>query len=342
MMKKNSEGWVMPDFCRVATLLEVIILGEILAIILALLPTQTAVSFWQSLGLYSIFIQWIALTSIALLCLLRVPLQRLPAMTATVLSLLIILIVILLVGELSYRVYLSGLTPPVMGHAEFLMRAVAIGTLISAIALRYLIMQQRWRRNLEAMQRTRLETLQTRIQPHFLFNSLNTIASLIPERPSQAEGLIEDLSGLFRTSLAGERPLHSLDDELELTRAYLNLEQQRLGDRLQVEWQVESIPPMQVPPLILQPLVENAVRHGIEPLIEGGTVKLSLQRRGDGINIVVKNPLSSATSDGGHRMALANVEERLNNVFGESARLWRLEEGDRYTVEMWLPLRGKP
>jgi two-component system sensor histidine kinase AlgZ len=340
-MAGKDRSYPLPDFCHVATLLEVVVLGELLAAMLALLPGGGLEGVWRQLGLYSIFIQWIALTGVALLCLLRLPLQSLSTGTAFLLSFLIMLAVTALVSELSYSLYLSQLAQRDIGHAEFVLRAVVISALISAIALRYFMVQQRWRRNVEAVQRARLEALQSRIQPHFLFNSLNTIASLIPERPQQAEGLIEDLSGLFRASLAGERPLHRLADELELTRAYLNLEQQRLGERLRLDWQVGEAPEMQVPPLILQPLVENAVRHGIEPLTEGGEVAVRMKSAEGGVTVEVENPLRGTPSGGGHRMALANVEERLHAVFGGAARLWRYDEGDRFTVELFLPIKEK-
>jgi len=330
----------LPDFCRVATLLEVVVLAEVLAIILALQPTAAASDFWRELGLYSLYIQWIALSGVALLCLLRRPLQRLDWRLAAAAGLAILALVTAGVGELSYSLYLSTQVDQPVGHAEFLARTVLISLLISAVVLRYFMVQQQWRQDVEAVQRARLAALQSRIQPHFLFNSLNTIASLIPDRPAQAEGLIEDLSGLFRASLAGERPLHRLEDELELTRAYLNLEQQRLGDRLQVDWQVGEVPAIQVPPLILQPLVENAVRHGIEPIPAGGKVGIRLRREAGAVVLEVENPLAEVASNGGHRMAMANVEERLHTVFGNRARLWRLDEGDRFALALTLPTEG--
>jgi two-component system sensor histidine kinase AlgZ len=335
----SNRAHPLPDFCRVATLLEVVVLGELFAIMLALLPG--AGGFWRELGLYSIFIQWIALTGVALLCLLRVPLQRLRPGVAALASLLTLMAVTALVSELSYELYLSQLAHFDSGHAGFVLRAVVISALISAIALRYFMVQQRWRRDIEAVQRARLEVLQARIQPHFLFNSLNTIASLIPERPQQAEGLIEDLSGLFRASLTVERPLHRLADELDLTRAYLNLEQQRLGERLRLDWRVGEVPEIRVPPLILQPLVENAVRHGIEPLPEGGEVGVRLKVAPRNVTVEVENPLGGEPGGEGNRMALANVEERLQAVFGDAARLWRYDEGDRFTVELTLPMKEK-
>jgi len=329
----------LPDFCRVSTLLEVVVLAEVLSIILALQPASTASGFWRELGLYSLYIQWIALAGVGLLCLLRGPMQRLDWRLAATAGLAILAGVTAGVSELSYSLYLSAQVGQAAGHGEFVLRAVLISLLISAVMLRYFMVQQRWRRDLEAVQRARLAALQSRIQPHFLFNSLNTIASLIPERPAQAEGLIEDLSGLFRASLAGERPLHRLEDELELTRAYLNLEQQRLGERLRVDWQVAAIPDLQVPPLILQPLVENAVRHGIEPIPAGGELRVELRAQPGAVVLAVENPLGGVPGEAGHRMALANVEERLRTVFGAAARLWRYDQGDRFKVELSLPIK---
>jgi two-component system sensor histidine kinase AlgZ len=331
----------LPDFCRVTALLEVVVLAEVLAILLALSPSEVGGGFWRELGLYSLYIQWIALAGVGLLCLLRRPLQRLDWRLAAAAGLAVMALITALVSELSYSLYLSTLANFRAGHGEFILRAVLISLLISAVVLRYFTVQQQWRRDVEAVQRARLAALQSRIQPHFLFNSLNTIASLIPERPGQAEGLIEDLSGLFRASLAGERPLHRLADELELTRAYLNLEQQRLGERLRVEWQVGEIPELEVPPLILQPLVENAVRHGIEPLTGGGEVKVGLKRSSGALVLTVENPLGGAPGGSGNRMALSNVEERLQAVFGSASRLWKYDEGDRFRVELVLPMKDE-
>jgi two-component system sensor histidine kinase AlgZ len=326
----------LPDFCRVTVLL-----AEVLAIILSLSPGAADSGFWRELGLYSLYIQWIALAGVGLLCLMRRPLQRLDWRLAAAIGLLILAVITALVSELSYSLYLSTQVGFIPGHGEFIFRAVLISLLISAVVLRYFTVQQLWRRDVEAVQRARLAALQSRIQPHFLFNSLNTIASLIPERPGQAEGLIEDLSGLFRASLAGERPLHRLTEELDLTRAYLNLEQQRLGERLRVAWRVDAPPGLQVPPLILQPLVENAVRHGIETIPGGGEVSVSLRQEPGMVVLTVENPLGTEPGESGHRMALSNVEERLQAVFGSRARLWRYDEGDRFRVEMALPVKDE-
>lgn len=330
----------LPDFCRVATLLEVVVLAEGLALIFSLLPGRTGEGFWQALGLYSLYIQWIALTGVALLCLLRPLLLGMTWSGSAAIGLGLMAVVTAAVSELSYKLYLAPQVFPLEGHAAFILRAVLISLLLSAVVMRYFMVQQRWRRDVEAVQQARMAALQSRIQPHFLFNSLNTIASLIPEQPHRAEGLIEDLSDLFRASLAGERPLHLLQEELELTRAYLNLEQQRLGERLRVDWQVGEVPVLQVPPLILQPLVENAVRHGIEPLPGGGELKVSLSRRPGQLCLCVENHKAAGEGEGGsgYHIGLANVEERLHTLFGARAGLWKYDEGERFKVEMSLPV----
>ena len=148
-------------------------------------------------------------------------------------------------------------------HIDFLVRTTTIGAIVGAIALRYMHLQLMWKRDLARQAQARVEALQARIRPHFLFNSMNTIASFTRTQPELAEQVVEDLSDLFRASLS-DSSSSNLGGELALARGYLRIEALRLGERLQVEWEVDELPPtVEIPPLTLQPLVENAVIHGI-------------------------------------------------------------------------------
>jgi two-component system sensor histidine kinase AlgZ len=181
--------------------------------------------------------------------------------------------------------------------------------------------------------------LQARIRPHFLFNSLNTIASLIPEEPDAAERAIEDLADLFRGSMRRADSLISLSAELNLARKYLQMEQRRLGDRLTIEWQVDELPAgASILPLTLQPLLENAVAHGIQPRIEGGEIRVYGRSEKDNIVITISNPLGPEQYiSGGHGMALANIRERLDLAFGPSSSLITHQNDQQFFAVLSLP-----
>jgi two-component system sensor histidine kinase AlgZ len=190
-----------------------------------------------------------------------------------------------------------------------------------------------------AITEARLQALQARIRPHFLFNSLNAVLSLVRSDPRRAEHALENMADLFRALMGNANHLVPLEDEVALTRAYLELEQLRLGDRLQVAWYIKKMPAdALIPPLVIQPLVENAVYHGIEPQPEGGEISLHLYRSADKVHVVVRNPI--ATDPGhhkGNRIALANIRERLMLHFDLDARLKLEPLGAVYQVHIVIP-----
>ncbi|HKW37881.1 MAG TPA: histidine kinase [Burkholderiales bacterium] len=192
-----------------------------------------------------------------------------------------------------------------------------------------------------AIAESRLQALQARIRPHFLFNSLNAVLSLIRRDPKRAEGALEDLAELFRTVMADNRQLIALRDELSLCRQYLNLEQLRLGDRLQVEWRLDpSAEDALVPPMVLQPLVENAVYHGIEPGIAPGLIEVRIERRKDRLWLQLTNPYHADYQHRqGNHMALANIRERLQLHFDVEASLSTHIADGRYEIGMAMPYR---
>jgi len=176
--------------------------------------------------------------------------------------------------------------------------------------------------------------------PHFLFNSLNTIASLTHDEPDKAERAIEDLAELFRASLKADARI-SLQSEIELTKDYINLELLRLDERLRVNWNIETeMDDLLMPALILQPLVENAIYHGIEPLQEGGEVQISIKTN-QNLSIEITNPLNKsgeAQRRQGNQMALDNIRERLHLAFQGQAKLKHLVENDLYKVVISIPI----
>jgi two-component system, LytTR family, sensor histidine kinase AlgZ len=192
-----------------------------------------------------------------------------------------------------------------------------------------------------ALAEARLQALQARIRPHFLFNSLNAVLSLIRNDPKRAETAIEDLAELFRTVMSDNRRLALLADEVSLCRQYLSLEQLRLGERLRVAWHLDpAAVPALVPPMLLQPLVENAIYHGIEPGVEPGLVEIRAEREGDRLRLQLSNPYHPEHQHRqGNRMALANIRERLQLHFDVEARLDTRIAGDRYEIDIMIPYR---
>lgn len=222
--------------------------------------------------------------------------------------------------------------PALFQFAFFLMFATAVVLLYFDLRSRALA---------PALTEARLQALQARIRPHFLFNSINAVLSLIRSEPRRAERMLEDMAELFRVLMADNRKLTPLEDEVELCRRYLEIEQIRLGERLIVNWQIENLPKMAlVPPLILQPLVENAVYHGIEPLDGPGELKIEIVDRGKQFFIRLTNPFTpNSTNVNGNRMAIANIKERLQLHFDAEASLQADIRGDQYVVTINLPNR---
>jgi two-component system sensor histidine kinase AlgZ len=208
------------------------------------------------------------------------------------------------------------------------------------VALRYLYELYLYQQRELAEARAQAQALQARIRPHFLFNSMNTIASLTRADPLLAEEVVQDLSDLFRASLGdAERP-STLGEELELAQGYLRIEAQRLGDRLKVTWDLDELPlETKVPPLVLQPLLENAVYHGIEPSLHGGEVVVAGRFRKGVVNLSISNTLPEGGSDTrkGNRMAQRSVAARLNAYFGDAAGMRIGEVDGRYQVRLYFP-----
>ena len=221
-----------------------------------------------------------------------------------------------------------------------LLRNSAISVILVGLALRYFYLEFEAKLILEVQAQARLQALQARIRPHFLFNSMNTIASLTHDEPDLAEQSIENLSDLFRASLAAEDSV-SLQQELTLTRSYIDLESLRLGDRLQVNWQIPSpLPKISLPALTLQPLVENAIYHGVEPIYEGGVIEVRVAAIDGFIEITIVNPVledRSMQHRKGNQMAVDNIRERLHIAFGGAAIMQLGEDDERFTVTLKLP-----
>jgi len=192
-----------------------------------------------------------------------------------------------------------------------------------------------------AMADARLMALSARIRPHFLFNSLNAVLGTIRTDPRRAESALEELSDLFRALLQEPKELVLLSEELSLCRKYLDLERLRLGERVQVQWDIDRCPvDALMPPLMLQPLLENAIYHGIEPLADPGVISIRLVSDGGMLAIELSNPVSLHQSrDTGNRLALNNIRERLSLFYGQGASLSSETRQGRYVVRVAFPYR---
>lgn len=221
-----------------------------------------------------------------------------------------------------------------------LSRVLFTAVCITALILHYFHLRQR--AHSPAVTEARLQALQARIRPHFLFNSINAVLSLIRSQPKQAETALEDMADLFRVLMADNRELVPLAQEIALCRQYLALEKLRLNERLNIQWQIDNMPPdAMIPPLILQPLLENAVYHGIEPLADGGTITIQIYSRQNEIHLILRNPCSAHRNkhQHGNKMALGNIKERLTLHFDLEASLKNTQEKDEYEVHIVIPHR---
>jgi two-component system, LytTR family, sensor histidine kinase AlgZ len=211
------------------------------------------------------------------------------------------------------------------------------GALLSAVLVAGLVMRARSRTPADTV--ARLAELQSRIRPHFLFNTLNSAIALVRAEPAKAETLLEDLSDLFRHALMDQGSAVTLAEEIALAQRYLAIEQIRFGERLRVEWALDpAADDARLPPLLLQPLVENAVRHGVEPSATGAHIRVSTQRRGAMVVLKVSNTVPAGQGAGGHGLALRNVQERLALLHDVQARFRHGLRDGVYQVRMEFPL----
>jgi two-component system sensor histidine kinase AlgZ len=331
----QQDDFFVPELCQPEALLGTVLMAELLVLVLVLAQPMLPGFDWVRLALTSLFVQWIVPLSAGVLCRLRPFLARMQAAWAGVLCALIVLLLTLGCTAVA-DIYELGGPLPRAGEVNLYLRHALISLIMSALLLRYFYLQSQWRRQEQAELRARIESLQARIRPHFLFNSLNSIASLVVIDPYKAEQAVLDLSDLFRASLAKPGSLVPWCEELELAKRYLSIEHYRLGERLQLQWDIEGVPEdLPIPQLTLQPLLENALIYGIQPRIEGGLVRIEATYSAGVFTLTVSNPYSEtaapAPSRGTHQ-ALNNIDARLTALFGPAASLSvERRDGRHYT-----------
>jgi two-component system sensor histidine kinase AlgZ len=316
-------GFFIPDLCSAQAVLLLVLVVELLALALSIGAGGLQHFSWGRFAMLSLFVQWTALLSAAVLCRLRTALVHVPRATAAGIGYAAVLAITALVDCGA-----QWLTGSLLGGGEWqfdywqLLDSTAMSAVLAGIALRYLYVAQQLRERQRAELEARVEALQARIRPHFLFNTMNSIASLIGSDPAAAEAAVEDLATLFRATLSQRSAEVTIADEVELCRRYLSIEQLRLGARLRVEWHMEAVPAgLPIPSLSLQPLLENAIYHGIQARPEGGCIRIAGTYDERRVRIMISNPLpdNGAAPHGGNRMALDNIAHRLQALYGDDA-----------------------
>jgi two-component system sensor histidine kinase AlgZ len=341
---QKLESFFLPDLCNVRAVFVLILLSEALVTALILIESGLVGFQWERFATVSYFVQWVALLSVALLCQSRTFMARLALPWAVCWAMSLLMLVCFSISLAVESIF------PFLGlgyeiNWSWILRNILISAIFGGMGLRYFYVQSQWRLKSQAELSSRLQALQARIRPHFFFNSLNTVASLITIDPEKAENMLVDLSSLFRVVLKDQDGQVDLAAEIELGRRYLNIEQERLGDRLTLEWQLPAdIPKIQVPQLLLQPLLENAIYHGIQPLIEGGRIVIKLSLKEEKSNKVrywllsIKNDKSEVEiARNGHQISLPNIAMRLEAIFSGAATLDFEETANQYRVMIELP-----
>ena len=332
----------LPDFCAAGTVFFVVLVAALVAIVLTLAGNSPPGRFLVELAKTSLFVLWLGVLGCALMCGLRGRLEGSGKTRAFVLGFFILLLMCLLLAELAYqltRIFAASLIIEDT-HGGFIFRTFAISAIVIALAMRYLYVSSEWRRSIVLEAQARISALQALIRPHFLFNSMNTIASLTRSDPRQAEEAVEDLSDLLRANLGGTKDRTTLKQELEVAAIYQRIEKLRLGERLQVRWDVDDLPMRAlIPGLTIQPLLENAIYHGIELLPDGGEVLVTGKREDGDLLISMSNPVATDTerSTHGNRMAMSNIRQRFELAYGSRASVEIDASADRFAVHLRFP-----
>ena len=339
----DSTQAYLPDFCAASTLFIIVLVAELIAIALTLASYGPEQQFLIELSKTSFLILWIAVLGTALMCQLKSYLERAGQTRAFVIGFIILELICLAVAESAWqltRIYGESLIIDDT-HVTFIVRTFAISSIVIALAMRYLYISSEWRRSIVLEAQARISALQALIRPHFLFNSMNTIASLTRTDPARAEEAVEDLSDLLRANLGSSSNRSSLKQELETAAIYQRIEKLRLGDRLAVRWDIAELPMRaKIPSLTIQPLLENAIYHGIELLPDGGEVIVSGNRDASHLTISISNPVASGEkrATGGNQMAMSNIRQRFELAYGNKATVDIKDEADQFTVTLRFPL----
>ena len=338
--RRQSEGGhapVIPDTCNLGIVLRTLVPLNLLGVLVAVAESGGPLGAVNRFLSFAAILEPVALGSLAALCVARrvvngmaMPVQwgvgvGIPATLALATAFVV---------QRFAEPDLAGLELAWWAATRALVAAAAAWALIEYFRLRA-------RAYSPSFSEARLQALQARIRPHFLFNSLNTVLGLMRGDPRRAEATLENLADLFRVFMRDARELVALDDEVVTCKEYLAIEQLRLGERLRVAWQLDQMPgDALLPSLLLQPLIENAVHHGIEPSSDTGLIEIVISRPGERVRVEIVNPVTPTPPvRPGNQMALSNVRERLMLLYDMEAELRTGVENGRFRLLLEFPYR---
>ena len=334
-INQTGQGIRLPNFCNLGVMLRSLLLANAFILAAAVLKSTTLDGFWQECLVNAAFGEPVILASLAVLCAARKPLHAIGYGGALAAIAAFEVLMVALMARLA-----DTLLPDRATVA--LVQPVFLALFVTGVLLAYFDL--RARALAPAIAEARIQALQARIRPHFLYNSINAVLSLIRSEPRRAERALEDMADLFRVLMADNRTLVPIAQEMELARQYLAIESIRLGDRLRVTWRTDGLPgDALVPPLLLQPLVENAVYHGIEPTEAGGEIEIDGALQGGQLVIALRNPFpGGGRHSTGNRMAIVNIRERLQLHFDAEASMRSEVKDGLYKVILRMPYLTAP
>ena len=329
-IRQDSSADFLPDFRNLGVVARVLVGVNALVLAEAFLSSASVTQAADRLMHNATLAEPLLIASLLALATLYTALVRLPYWAGCV----AVLAIVLVIAAAMHAVIATSLGEPLAPG-----RILVLCALITALLLAYLRLLMR--AYSPALAEARLQALQARIRPHFLFNSLNAVLSLIRRDPRRAERALEDIADLFRTLMGDARRFVRLADEIALLERYAGIEQLRLGERLRITWELDDAPSdALLPPLVLQPLLENAVYHGVEPATGPADVLVRIERRGDRVRVLIENPMTQETAHrAGNHMALDNIRERLALFFDAEARIETRNDRGRFRVEIEVPYK---
>jgi two-component system sensor histidine kinase AlgZ len=334
-INQTGTGIRLPNFCNLGVMLRSLLIANLFVAAAALLRASTVQGFGAEFMDLAAFCEPVLIASLAVLCLARRALHAM-GYAASLAAIIAFEVVLALAAAQAGSSLLAGRA------SLSLVQVALLATFVTGCVLAYFDL--RARALSPAIAEARIQALQARIRPHFLYNSINAVLSLIRSEPRRAERALEDMADLFRVLMADNRTLAPIANEIELARQYLAIESLRLGDRLKVTWRIEGMPgDALVPPLVLQPLVENAVYHGIEPSPRGGEVAIDVGVANGQLQMTLTNPMPGETRhSAGNKMALANIRERLQLHFDAEASMKSEVRDGTYHVTIRMPYITAP
>lgn len=337
----DARNFQLPNLVANRSLVLLIIVAQLFVVVIML--ARFGLDFdGQHLVDLTLYVQWQTICSALLLAALKERIERLAKNVAATASFVVLMLVAAFVAVMASWYQQPSIMPRV--DAMFVAQSLLMSAIVSGVALRYLFVQQALLQREKSALEAKLVALQAKIKPHFLFNTLNAIASLIGFAPEKAEAMVEDLSDLLRASLQGDNIETSIEQEWYLCERYLAIEQQRLGSRLRWHCDFQLDTELPIPSLSLQPLIENAIYHGIQPLATVGFIELTGRFDNGWVEITIKNsqPIATAKKHKGNQMAIENIRARLQHLYPENNFLKLDDQGDVFVVTLrYKPGRGE-